>query len=236
MHVWLKWGFDALVDGHHSACRHDASPFLPKDPRRAQLAGTCFGGSVVVKGATVLVKGDLKELSTTWALLDISSHSAMCPCCHHEGTEHLEHDGFSSTNTPSASKTHVDMVAAASSCEVRTPLLQWDAFLEMRASLIPYLEIDGPRGRAPSIALPAIGLLLKDRLEPTEQLPDVYAIDQLKESDYTPQSFLFWRRNAETLARHRSPLWDDRLGLTLDRCLTMDFLHNFSKGIFHFLR
>lgn len=232
VHAFIKWGLDALADGHHSATRHDNTSFLPSDARRAELAGQPFAASFVVKGVVVLVKGDLKELSTTWGLPDTSSHSAMCPCCHHVGTDFLEHNGFSPTAMPSATKTHADMLAACSACEVRTPVLNWNEFVQIRAALGSFLEIDGPRGRALLVSLPVFGLHLKDRLEPTHDLPDVYAIDDWTSASYTPRTLLFWRRSAETLTRHRSPLWDHRIGLTLESCLAKDFLHIFSKGIY----
>ena len=41
---------------------------------------------------------------------------------------------------------------------------------------------------------------------------------------------MFWRPSAETLVRRRLPLWDPTIGVTPDRVLTIDWLHDISLG------
>ena len=156
----------------------------------------------------------------------------MCPLCCKTTQDYLAFEGFSPMSMPDPFKTHAMFSHACDVCEIQTPVFNWRQFLEMRASLLPDATRDGARGRALVKDMPALGLLRKDRLEPTGELNDVYSIDSLVQAAYTPRRFLFWRRSCETHMRHRSPLFDDRIGLTFENCLAMDFLHNLSKGIF----
>ena len=231
---FLHWGFVAVATGKHPSERHDKLPFDAGDTRRIALANSSFSPKCVVKGAVVRLKHDLKELSTTYAFPDTSSHAAMCPCCCHTGTNFQDFENFSAMSMPFATKTDVMLSEASAACEIVSPVLDWDAFLQVRAALRSLLPIDGPRGRALIINLDHFNLRANDRLEPTPNLPDVYAIDGWDKDSYIPQSFLFWRRSCETYTRHRSPLLDPTLGITMARCNCIDFLHTFSKGIFQF--
>jgi hypothetical protein len=73
---------------------------------------------------------------------------------------------------------------------------------------------------------PELGLLKHDRLEPNALLEDVAAFDSISEF---PAKVLFWRQSLETRARHRNPLWDASLGITLDS-LMIDKLHTLYLG------
>ena len=50
-----------------------------------------------------------------------------------------------------------------------------------------------------------------------------------------PRTFVFWRRSAETYAHPRGGLFDADVGISLDRSLALDYLHNVSKGVFPFI-
>ena len=62
------WGFIALANGRHPDRHFDNVPFGTRkgDDVRLKLAGKTFSQSdQVIKGACLLLKGDLKELSST---------------------------------------------------------------------------------------------------------------------------------------------------------------------------
>jgi hypothetical protein len=69
--------------------------------------------------------------------------------------------------------------------------------------------------------VPVLGLRTDDRLEPSANLQDVYALADA----VAPIDVVFWRMSSDTLSRHRNPLFCPELGLSPKRNLTVDELH-----------
>ena len=65
-----------------------------------------------------------------------------------------------------------------------------------------------------------------DILEPRHDLPDVAAFEALS---CFPASVTFWRRTSESRTRHRCPLLDSTLGITIDR-FQIDIMHTLYAG------
>ena len=86
---------------------------------------------------------------------------------------------------------------------------------------------NGSHGRCLQDDVPTLGLRAEDRLEPTSVLPDVGAFEALP----TGSTIVFWRCADETLTKHRNPLFARELGLSPQRCLTIDTLHSINLGI-----
>ena len=86
----------------------------------------------------------------------------------------------------------------------------------------------GFHGRCLRTALPALGLEVGDRLEPSGYLPDVAKLELVSSF---PATLRFWRTSRETLARHRNPIFDRSLGISPNRCLTVDVLHAVNLGV-----
>ena len=61
---------------------------------------------------------------------------------------------------------------------------------------------DRTQGKSLHVDLPALGLLKRDRLEPSHEVPDIGPIESVD----TPFVATFWRRSMETMARHRNPI------------------------------
>ena len=76
-----------------------------------------------------------------------------------------------------------------------------------------------------------MGLRSGDRLEPSPSLPDVGQVFTLSSAEL-PLHVVFWRQSENTLVLHRNPLWDEELGITPSRSLTVDVLHTLHLGIF----
>ena len=70
-----------------------------------------------------------------------------------------------------------------------------------------------------------------DRLEPCMEVQDVGRAAFAAMDFSTPRRVLFWRCSAQNLARHRNPLFDQELGLTPHRSLTVDLLHALFLGV-----
>ena len=76
--------------------------------------------------------------------------------------------------------------------------------------------------------VPEAGLLVGDRLEPSTALPNVNDF-QLQ---VPPFDCIVRRPSAETRSQHRNPLWKQATGCTPAHCLTMDWQHVCSLGVF----
>ena len=213
VHVFLKWGFRAISNGRHPISRHDKSPFTADDPRAARANQPFLSNGRVVKGACILLKGDVKEWSSTYGLPDSRSHFP-CPECCIEGEDFLNLTGFTALSLRDEVETFQTYSDACSKCEIETSLLAWEDFRAVRQSLHQDKRDDGARGLALDDNFPTLGLLKGDRLEPTEDILDVYCVYNFDESSYLPRKLHFWRRKNETYARHRCPLFDEQLGIS----------------------
>ena len=67
-----------------------------------------------------------------------------------------------------------------------------------------------------------------DRLEPCPSLPDIGALEHVTEY---PLDIIFWRRDNESVARHRNPLFSRELGVTPSRSLVVELLHAVFLGV-----
>ena len=85
---------------------------------------------------------------------------------------------------------------------------------------------EGTLGHALQRAVPALGLFAEDRLEPHDTRWGAASFDDLR---VFPVWVLFWRPGNQTHALHRNPLFDARLGVTL-QLLMIDALHTLHLG------
>jgi hypothetical protein len=145
------------------------------------------------------------------------------PCfgCNAAGPELYNHDGFGPTTMPFRSNLPGDYEAACRGCEV---LVVLDG--HWHRVVLEHLAYDkrqqGSHGRALLQAIPELGLARDDRLEPSEALADVGDFDSITTF---PIPVVFWRLAAESLTRHRNPIFDPRIGVWPSRTMTVDALH-----------
>jgi hypothetical protein len=83
-------------------------------------------------------------------------------------------------------------------------------------------------GRALMTDVPQYNLVKGDRLEPTSWMIDVGEFDQIS---VFPCIVMFWRTTSETLAKHRNPLFNEKLGINPYRTLAIDPLHDIHLGV-----
>jgi hypothetical protein len=69
-------------------------------------------------------------------------------------------------------------------------------------------------------------LAADDRLEPSEMLSDIAMLDEMA----TPARVVFWRCCEESISRHRNPLFDPELGISISS-LAVDTLHCVYLGV-----
>ena len=101
--------------------------------------------------------------------------------------------------------------------------------MKLRAVLFYDKRTTGSRGLCLKEDLPDLRLLKGDRVEPCEDVPDIGMLEHL---DVFPARVLFWRASAETLVRHKNPVFNEAIGFTPYRCVGVDWLHTLSLGLF----
>jgi hypothetical protein len=105
--------------------------------------------------------------------------------------------------------------------------LSRDQHTRIKASLVyDKRKRGGSFGRSITIEFPELGLEKGDRLEPSARLLDVSLFDRI---DQFPCTVLFWRVSHESRTRHRNPLFDEAVGVTIDT-LMVDKLHTLHLG------
>lgn len=216
----IRWSMGCLARGEWPSARHDG-PFGEHDQQRREKAGQSLG----FFGALLHLKGDWSEFAHTLGFADWSSRLYGCIFCSATRENRFEVTGFTPFTSPWTKLRHEDMEIACGQCELWRTLSR-KQHAEVRAALRNDKSRDGGAGRCLIVDLPDLHLLRKDRLEPHEGLPDVAAFDAISTF---PCRVLFWRRSNETRCRHRNPLFDRAIGVTIDS-LAVDKLHSLYLG------
>lgn len=219
---WLRWSFSALATGAHPTRRHDGSPWTPADGAREAAAGT-----PLVRGALVLLKGDWSEFCLTLGFPTWGSGAHPCLFCHSDRDSLYKLQDFHPGSFPHALKTDAQVRAACAAAEIRV-VLSADLHRQIAAALFYDKRKQGSHGRALRRAVPQAGLEKGDRLEPSSELRDVALFDSLSRF---PTTVTFWRPGAETMAKHRNPLFAEELGIGLD-AFAVDTLHTLHLGVY----
>jgi hypothetical protein len=201
----------------------------PWDPcaEQAGLAGQSLGFKAII----CLIKCDWAESATTIGLRSWAHHVHPCFKCFASGGplgDILHHSGLSVLEFPWKLK---DMAAYEAACDACEVLVQIRSAAEF-AVLIGALWFDkrkvGSSGRAVRRDLPQFRLVRGDRLEPTGEHPDVFAVDGITKF---PIDLVFWRVAAEGLTRHRNPLFSRRSHV-LPTSICGDEMHTCHLGVF----
>ena len=160
-------------------------------------------------GAVICLKGDWLEYCTTFGFPLWSDTRCPCFACHASKAEMFHDAALSAVSLPWPEASHADYELACQNCEFVVVVSASDI-----AHISANLWYDkrakrGNRGRTLTVDIPALGLLVGDRLEPSLELTDVSAFEMV-----TPgTSITFWRTANETRSRHRNPVFDRVLGI-----------------------
>lgn len=217
----VHWSFTAMAQG-----LWPSAPVFgewgPHDESRKANAGKDLG----FVGALLHLKGDWSEFSHTLGFADWSSKEFPCMFCTATRDSRFDLSGFSVVSSPWATVRQEDVEGACRRCEVWRVLSR-----EQHATVRAALEYDkrrgGGSGRCLMVDIEHLQLFKGDRLEPHLGLPDVAMFDSVSS---WPCRTLFWRRSNQTRARHRNPLFDPAIGITLDSSLMVDKLHTLHLG------
>lgn len=221
---WLHWSFSAMANARFPDNRPDAREWHEDtDATRSSLAGL----SLCFTGAVIAIKGDWAEYAHTLAFPSWASADHPCPWCDCRRDSMGRDTGLSPVSFPFRLTRHQDYIAACTRAEVHVVVRNIDMRRALVASLHYDCRRDAIRGRCLLRPVPELGLHTGDRLEPSPELPD---IARLETTTVFPIRLTFWRRDQESLTKHRNPLFDQDLGLTVSCCL-VDVLHAMFLGV-----
>ena len=226
---FLAFHLAALRDGARPSRRHDGTAL---DPTAAALQrdSPLFPVRMILQ----VVKVDWMELATTFGLSNWSSFHAPCPICLASLPQlHVGYSNCSLLALPWPEPAHDAYENACRRCEiqVRIRTLQ-DVRRVLHGGCLTYLNKARGRGRTITRAVPTLGLLPGDRLEPSRDLPDVGAFVQTAR----PFTAIFWRRSLDERGRctdrvaHRNPLFCEPIGRAPHLQLGQDVLHGIYYG------
>ena len=209
---WLAWNLSSLASGRRPTHRHDD----------INEAIDCSDPELGFRAAMLFLKMDMMELGTSMGLPSVSSGSWGCPVCDCTSENMLLIAGWSPISSPHVLSSHELYSQACADCEFDGTFNTAQHLALLKASL----GYDVKRGRIVLIDLPTFGLLKYDRVEPTQAMPYETMVD----TAVHPVTIRFWRRDNETRARHRNPIFNPDFGVTVDRSLVFDWLHTISLG------
>ena len=210
---FVKWTLAALAAGVYPELRHDYSPF-GDDDRRVALAGTKMRSPA----ALVQIKADWAEVVHSFGFPQWNSAMRPCPFCN--GSPLNLYDicrAEGMAQLPWRPNSAGEYDAACARCEIQVVLDRTG-----HRKISAYLALIPTKGVLLTIDMPVYGLVKGDRLEPSIALFDVMAFDSL---DQFPHPVTFWRVSRETNAKHRNPIFDETIGVSVEDTLTVDSLH-----------
>jgi hypothetical protein len=221
---WLHWQCSALEQGCFPSQRHDGSDWKTSDELRRSFSGSALG----FRGAICQVRGDWAEFSKTWGFASWQTNANPCLFCECTSDDMLSQ--LRSANALELPWTLRNMAGYDLCCrgtEVRVTLSAEQGRRVLHALYYDRRKI-GSRGRCLLVDLPELGLQKDDRLEPSLAIPFPSQFDL---HDRWPVVAVIWRTSAEKWAKHRNPLLDSALGITLD-VICVDNLHTMALGIY----
>ena len=131
-----------------------------------------------------------------------------------------QHSDVDSDWAPWGKCTAEQSEAAAARCEIRVTLTKTHHSALRSLLMYDRRKKGACGGRGLTANYPPLLLLAGDRLEPCAELSDVGRFEDLQ----VPCTVLFWRKSNETRLRHRCPLLDSSIGMSVER-IQIDMLH-----------
>lgn len=166
---FLRWSLQALADGIMPSQRHDSSPWAASDVGRGERSADPLNG----RGCVIYIKGDWAEYASTFGIPPWNDGLRPCFACNASGAELHVFEGCGSNAFAFRENGEDDYDQSCSRCEI---LVMLDGAAHKSILTEGVLHYDrrssGSHGRALLNAVPSLGLLPGDRLEPTRFLRD----------------------------------------------------------------
>ena len=214
---YIAWSLEALQEGLFPAKSWNGSSL---DSRRQKMAGSRLG----FIGVVVDILGDWKEFAHSWGFPNWGSHFPCFLCkipLSLQLNPHIEVDR----------RANEDYDRHCTACEVFITVTSAAVQSEIRFKL---QDDSTHKGLCLTSDVNSVTPKLKknDRLEPTKDFPDVYAIDDVQ-VPFQALTLKFWRSKIpkETIVHHRNPILSLALGISYD-CFAVDVLHCKHLGVY----
>lgn len=218
---FLEWSLSALARGVFPSSGVAGEAF-EADSERALRSGRPLG----FKAAVVQIRGDWAEFAHSFGFAAWNSARFPCLLCDCDSASMYNIESWSLASTPFGVHTKADYEAECQRCEIKRVVSKQDW-----VALAPKLRFDkrktGLKGRGLLEDFPSLRLLAGDRLEPSEAVPDIGAVDATSQF---PLELTFWRTSVQRGVLHRMPLFTPLLGLSPDS-FALDLLHTLHLGI-----
>jgi len=227
---YIAWLIETLASGHYPGTAPDGKPWRTGSPQ-ADVAGEPLG----FYAAVLFVKADWAEFSHSIAMPAWNHHKHPCFACFCSGGPQgsiKQVTGVSPLELPWRPKALTDYESACAACETRITITS-DVQLRLLISKLSYEKRrQGKHGRSLTEDLPSLALRKGMRLEPSTALPDIGGLESVL-GCIPPEGLelVFWNSAAESLTRHRNPLFGARTGLG-PQDLSIDEMHTMHLGVF----
>lgn len=217
----IAWSIIHLRQGIHPTHRHDGTEFGEDEAWRRTLAGKSLGFKAVV----IVLKSDISEYSHSMGLPSTNDSVSPCLFCFSSLDDFFSTAALtpSACGFPTKELHHYDR--ACRNCEISL-VINMEARRLIGPHLVYVKSKNAIAGRVLNDDIPSLALLKGDRLEPS---PGLWNVDAFEETA-VPFRATFWRRSAETLARHRNPMISASTGIT-PKHIGIDWMHTISLGI-----
>ena len=220
---FLAWSLDSLAAGHHPEKRHDGTDFGDSERTRHELAG-----SECMLGAVVYIKGDWQEFTATIGLPTWQDLWHPCFKCWATREQLFTVGDLSAMSSPHEPKLPHDYEEACERCERHVEIEDAHTHAKIASFLFYDKRKKGNKGRCLRAGIPELSLRTGDRLEPSADLPNIGDFEALVSR--LPARVVFWRRDNNTVALHRNPIFSVP-GVSI-QSMAIDVLHTLHLGVF----
>jgi hypothetical protein len=221
---YLRYCCAQLARGMFSSGRYDRQPWRPSDGRRESWAGD----PLALIAACIHIKCDWAEFASTFGLASWASLLHPCLCCDTDQDTMHAHDDVSLDNSPWMERTPETYDRDCTACEI------WVDIPDVATHTMITNVLQYSRNKTGGLGLcakerlvtPSFTIEKNDRIEPHRSMNDHTKFFLFQ---HFPVKVLFWRRSLETAYRHRNPLLDASIGITID-LFSIDTLHTWNLG------
>ena len=218
----IRWSALCLAVGLFPELRPDNQDWQPEDDLRASLAGLVLSCTACI----CMIKADWLEFATTFGFFACNSLIAPCFKCLCCQADLFKDEDLTAVSEPAAwpPLTHAAYENACDRGEISVVI-----DVAAKACLTLLLSWNSNRGGLVlTTAVRQLGLQAWDRLEPNSVIQDVGEFAELDTT--TSKTVVFWRPANETRCKHRNPLFDAVIGITV-LLLMPDTLHALNLGV-----
>ena len=218
--TWMAWSLKALHAGKMPGARHDGTDWTAGDAERSAKAGSAMKCPALL----VQLRADWAELVQILAAPAWRSVNNPCFLCQaSRANMWSDLHKCNAKGLACEAKNWSDLDAACKACEFQVEGLTKKQWKRMTEAIVPNKELGGCILSEP---MPDLKLVKGDRLEPSMSLPNWSDFFERR-----PLRVVFWRSSAETMVKHRIPLFGPEWNCTPQEVICLDAMHTLCLGV-----